>query len=41
MRLDDTNPTKEDTEYVESILNDVRWLGGDWGGSALLCVGLF
>lgn len=31
MRLDDTNPTKEDTEYVESILNDVRWLGGDWG----------
>lgn len=31
MRLDDTNPTKEDTEYVESILNDVRWLGGNWG----------
>ena len=31
MRLDDTNPTKEDTEYVDSILNDVRWLGGDWG----------
>ena len=31
MRLDDTNPTKEDTEYVDSILEDVRWLGGDWG----------
>lgn len=31
MRLDDTNPTKEDTEYVESILGDVRWLGWDWG----------
>lgn len=31
MRLDDTNPTKEDTEYVESILEDVRWLGWDWG----------
>ena len=31
MRLDDTNPTKEDTEYVESILEDVHWLGWDWG----------
>ena len=27
LRMDDTNPTKEDTEYVESIINDVRWLG--------------
>lgn len=33
MRLDDTNPTKEDTEYVESILEDVRWLGWDWGSN--------
>ena len=31
LRFDDTNPTKEDTEYVESIREDVRWLGGDWG----------
>ena len=27
LRMDDTNPTKEDTEYVDSIVNDVRWLG--------------
>ncbi|WP_437675622.1 glutamine--tRNA ligase/YqeY domain fusion protein [Sorangium sp. So ce131] len=31
MRFDDTNPAAEDVEYVESILRDVRWLGGDWG----------
>ena len=31
MRFDDTNPEKEDVEYTESILNDVRWLGFDWG----------
>jgi glutaminyl-tRNA synthetase len=31
MRFDDTNPTKEETEYVESIQADVRWLGCDWG----------
>ena len=31
MRFDDTNPTTEDVEYVESILEDVRWLGFDWG----------
>ncbi len=30
LRMDDTNPTKEDTEYVDSILEDVRWLGADW-----------
>ena len=30
LRFDDTNPTKEDVEYVESIQEDVRWLGFDW-----------
>ncbi|MDR0519952.1 MAG: glutamine--tRNA ligase/YqeY domain fusion protein [Clostridiales Family XIII bacterium] len=30
LRFDDTNPIKEDTEYVESIENDVRWLGFEW-----------
>lgn len=30
MRFDDTNPTKEDTEFVESIKADVKWLGADW-----------
>ena len=30
LRFDDTNPVKEDTEYVDSIREDVRWLGGDW-----------
>ncbi|RJR33573.1 MAG: glutamine--tRNA ligase/YqeY domain fusion protein [Deltaproteobacteria bacterium] len=31
LRFDDTNPTKEEQEYVESIQEDVRWLGFDWG----------
>src|ERR671932_1120486 len=30
LRFDDTNPTKEDVEYVESIKEDVHWLGFDW-----------
>jgi len=30
LRFDDTNPTKEDVEYVDSIQNDVRWLGFEW-----------
>ncbi len=31
LRYDDTNPTKEEMEYIESIERDVRWLGFDWG----------
>ena len=31
LRFDDTNPTKEEVEYVESIQEDLRWLGFDWG----------
>jgi len=32
LRFDDTNPEKEETEYVESIIKDVRWLGWNWDG---------
>jgi glutaminyl-tRNA synthetase len=32
LRMDDTDPTKEDMEYVEAIMRDVRWLGFEWAG---------
>ena len=31
LRMDDTNPAKEDTEYVDAIQEDIHWLGFDWG----------
>nr|WP_315231531.1 glutamine--tRNA ligase/YqeY domain fusion protein [uncultured Albidiferax sp.] len=34
LRFDDTNPEKEDTEYVNAIIDTVKWLGFDWNGAA-------
>jgi glutaminyl-tRNA synthetase len=41
LRMDDTNPTKEDLEYVESIENDVHWLGFRWHGGVLFAADYF
>ncbi|MCB1512424.1 MAG: glutamine--tRNA ligase/YqeY domain fusion protein, partial [Hyphomicrobiaceae bacterium] len=35
LRLDDTNPVKEDHEFIDAIQDDLRWLGFDWGGTTL------
>ena len=34
LRMDDTNPAKEDTEFVDAIKEDIHWLGFDWGESS-------
>ena len=41
LRFDDTNPTKEETEYVDSIQEDIRWLGFDWGDRLFYASGYF
>ena len=41
LRFDDTNPTKEEHEYIESIQEDVRWLGFDWGEHLYFASGHF
>jgi glutaminyl-tRNA synthetase len=41
LRFDDTNPTTEEVEYVESIQKDVRWLGFDWGERLFYASGFF
>jgi len=41
LRFDDTNPLKEDKEYVNSIMEDVKWLGFDWGKKPLFASDYF
>ena len=40
LRFDDTNPTKERLEFVESIEADVKWLGADWADRKFFCIQL-
>ena len=41
LRFDDTNPTKEETEFVDAIQEDIRWLGYEWAGEALFASDYF
>jgi glutaminyl-tRNA synthetase len=41
LRFDDTNPCKEEQEYVDSIVEDVKWLGWDWDGETLFASDYF
>jgi len=41
LRFDDTNPTKEEVEYVDAIMADVKWLGFDWGDRLFYASGYF
>ena len=41
LRMDDTNPTKEDVEFVEAIQEDIHWLGFDWGDRFFYCSDYF
>jgi glutaminyl-tRNA synthetase len=41
LRMDDTNPTKEDEEFVEAIKEDIKWLGYDWGDRFFYASGYF
>ncbi|OQY06971.1 MAG: glutamine--tRNA ligase [Planctomycetales bacterium 4572_13] len=41
LRFDDTNPCKEEQEYVDSIIEDIQWLGGQWNGEPLFASDYF
>ena len=38
LRMDDTNPAKEDTEFVDAIQEDIHWLGFDWGDLSIMAL---